>query len=138
MNKQEKQEIKTRMVELMQAGYSWQESARQVGFEATKSTAYYWLRKYRKLGEEGMVDERQGHVGKVSESVLHYLKVVCTAEPEISSSTIKKRIKEQLGMDISITHLNRTRAKHGWSRQVREKKREMPSDIKMGQQGCCS
>ncbi|HEX9240620.1 MAG TPA: helix-turn-helix domain containing protein [Candidatus Bathyarchaeia archaeon] len=137
MDKQQEQEAKKAMVELMRAGYSWQDASRRVGLETTQSTAYYWLRKYRRQGEEGMVDERHGHVAKMSEAVLQYMKAACTSDPSISSSAIKKQIKEQLSMDISVTHLNRTRAKHGWSRQAGEKKREMPSAIKMEQEDSC-
>jgi hypothetical protein len=69
--------------------------------------------------------------------VVQSLQQVCAHEPDVSSPTIKKRLKEQRGLDISVTHLNRTRTKYGWNRQVEQKKREIPSGIKMEQPDCC-
>jgi transposase len=117
MDKQEKHQAKQALVEGMQAGYGWQESSEQAGIQTTRATAYSWWKKYREQGESGLSDGRQGHVGKMREPVVHWLEMVCRQEPSISSAELQKRLKDQLGVSISITHLNRTRAAHGWTRK---------------------
>jgi len=47
MDKQEKQEAKKVVAELMQAGYSWQEATQRAGISMGKSTAYSVWKKYR-------------------------------------------------------------------------------------------
>jgi transposase len=121
MDKQQEQGARQVMVELMQAGYNWRKAAEQAGLEVSESTAYYWLRKYRKQGEEGLIDERHGHRGKVSLSVLQWMEALCKSDPYISSSAIQKQLKEQMKSSLSLTHLNRMRAAHGWTRQRKKK-----------------
>ena len=123
MNKQEKQQAKLALVKLMQAGIGWQEAAEQVGITAKRSSAYEWLQKYRELGEEGLRDGRHGHVSKVHEPIVKWLEARCQENPEISSSQIKAQGREHFGVGLSVTHLNRIRARYGLSRQARKKNR---------------
>ncbi|HWS83141.1 MAG TPA: hypothetical protein VN207_02670 [Ktedonobacteraceae bacterium] len=46
MDKQEKQEAKKVVAELMQAGYSWQEATQRARISMGKSTAYSVWKKY--------------------------------------------------------------------------------------------
>src|SRR2546421_8822142 len=110
MDKQEKQEAKKALAELMQAGYSWQEASEKAGIQTTRPTAYSWLKKYREQGESGLQDGRQGHVAKLREPIVHWLETICRQEPSISSKKIQKMLQDQFGLVMSITHLNRTRA----------------------------
>jgi len=123
MNKEEKQQAKLAVVTLMQTGVGWQEAAQQVGIAAKRSSAYEWLQKYREWGEEGLRDGRHGHVSKVHEPVVKWLEAKCQEHPEISSSQIKEQGREHFGVSLSVTHLNRIRARHGLSRQARKKNR---------------
>ena len=132
MDKQEKQAAKKALAELMQAGYSWQEASEKAGIETTRPTAYSWWKKYREQGESGLQDGRQGHVAKLREPILRWLEMVCRQEPSLSSEKAQKMLQEQFGLVISITHLNRTRAAHGWTR-----KKKRPSAFKKEQEDCC-
>lgn len=132
MDKQEKQEAKKALVELMQAGYGWQEASEKAGIKTTRPTAYSWWKKYREQGESGLQDGRQGHVAKMREPIVRWLEMVCRQEPTISSEKIQKMLQEQFGLVMSITHLNRTRAAHGWTR-----KKKRPSAFKKEQEDCC-
>lgn len=123
MNKQEKQQAKLAVVKLMQAGMGWQEAAEQVGIATKRSSAYEWLQKYREQGEEGLRDGRHGHVSKVHEPVVKWLEAKCQENPQISSSQIKEQVPAHLGVGLSVTHLNRIRARYGLSRQARKKNR---------------
>jgi transposase len=132
MDKQERHQAKQALVEGMQAGGHWQAASEQAGIQVTRATAYSWWKKYREQGESGLSDGRQGHVGKMREPILRWLEMVCGQEPSISSAEIQKRLLEQFAVLISITHLNRTRAAHGWTR-----KKKSPSVFRKEQEGCC-
>ena len=92
MNKQEKQEAKRVVAELMEAGYDWQEATKRAGIEAGRSTAYSWWKKYRKEGVSGLIDGRHGHVAKMTEAVLHLMEVACQQDASISSSRLQKML----------------------------------------------
>src|SRR5260370_27405343 len=126
MNKQEKQEAKKVVAELMQAGYSWQEAKEQAGISISRSAAYSLWKKYREMGMDGLIDGRHGHRFKVTEAVLQVIKDACQQYSYISSSELQKMLKDQMNINLSITHLNETRAAHGWSNQTawQEKKRQ--------------
>jgi len=132
MEKQEKQKAKKALVELMQAGDSWQEASEKAGIQTTRPTAYSWWKKYREQGESGLQDGRQGHVAKLREPILQWLEAICRQEPSISSKKIQGMLQDQFGLAMSITHLNRTRAAHGWTRKKKRK-----SAFKKEQGDCC-
>src|SRR5438309_11863196 len=115
MDKQKKQEAKKVVAELMQAGYSWQEATQRAGIAMGKSTAYSVWKKYREKGMDGLRDGRHGHRFKVTEVVVQLIEEACQQNASISSSKLQKMIKYQMHIDLSITHLNETRAAYGWS-----------------------
>jgi transposase len=126
MEKQKKQESKKVVVELMEAGCHWQEAIAQAGISAGRSTVYSWWKKYRKEGESGLIDGRHGHPAKVTEAVLRVIEEACKRNTCIKSSELQRMLKDQMQVSLTITHLNETRAVHGWSNQTtwQEKKRQ--------------
>jgi transposase len=114
----EQQAAKRQMMELMQAGRSWQEAARIAGVQTSRSTAYRWWQAYRTRGEIALHDGRHGHTSKVCEPVLHWLEFRCSQAPKTPSSVIQKDLQERFGLVVSITHLNRLRASRGLARQA--------------------
>ena len=126
MDKQEKQKAKRVVAELMEAGYSWQEATERAGISAGRSTVYSWWKKYRKEGEGGLVDGRHGHPAKVTAAVLRVIEEACQQNTCISSSQLQRMLQDQMQVSLTITHLNETRAAHGWSNQTawQEKKRQ--------------
>ncbi len=141
MEKQEKQEAQKVVVELMQAGYSWQEAKERAGISIGRSTAYSLWKKYREKGVDGLIDERHGHRFKVTEAVLQVMKDACQQDSHISSSKLQKIIKDQMNIDLSITHLNETRALYGWTNQSVRQEKKRPKSTSAGtrdQEGSCS
>jgi transposase len=114
----EQQAAKRQLMELMQAGRSWQEAARIAGVQTSRSTAYRWWQAYRTRGEIALHDGRHGHTSKVCEPVLHWLESRCSQAPKTPSSVIQKDLQERFGLVVSITHLNRLRASRGLARQA--------------------
>jgi transposase len=126
MEKQKDQESKKVVVELMEAGYHWQEAIERAGISAGRSTVYSWWKKYREEGERALFDGRHGHPAKVTAAVLRVIEEACKQNACISSSQIQRMLQDQMHVNLTITHLNETRAAHGWSNQTvwQEKKRQ--------------
>src|SRR5215471_19666046 len=115
MEQEQRQAAKRQLLALMQAGQSWQAAAAAAGLQISRSTAYRWLQEVRTRGEAALQDGRHGHPAKVRPPVLHWLESRCQASPQVPSSELQRELQEQMGVLISISHLNAVRATHGWS-----------------------
>src|SRR5438270_1315855 len=115
MEREQRRAAKQQMVELMQAGLPWQEATSTAGVQISRSTAYRWLREARMPSETAWPDGRHGHPAKVLPPVLHWLESRLQATSLVASSQLQRELQEQLGVLISISHLNDVRAMHGWS-----------------------
>ena len=115
MEQEQRQAVKRRIFELMQAGQPWQAAAAAAGIQVSRSTAYRWQQEVRTRGEAALQESRQGHPAKVLPRVLHWLESRCQATSLVPSSHLQRELQEQLGVLISISHLNAVRATHGWS-----------------------
>ena len=115
MEQEQRQAAKRQMLELMQAGQPWQAAAAAVGIQVSRSTAYRWQQEVHTRGEAALQDGRHGHLAKVLPPVLHRLESRCQVAPLVPSSQLQRELQEQLGVLISISHLNAVRAAHGWS-----------------------
>ena len=115
MTQEQRQAAKRQMLELMQAGQPWRAAAAAAGIQVSRSTAYHWQQEVRTRGEAALQDGRHGHPAKVLPRVLHWLESRCQATPQIPSSELQRELQEQLGVLLSISHLNAVRAMHGWS-----------------------
>ena len=115
MEQEPRQAAKQQMLALMQAGQPWQAAAAAAGIQVSRSTAYRWQQEARTRGEAALPDGRHGHPAKVLPRVPHWLDSRCQATSLIASSQVQRELQEQLGVRISISHLNAVRAAHGWS-----------------------
>jgi transposase len=115
MEQEQRQAAKRQMIELMQAGQPWQAAAAAVGIQVSRSTAYRWQQEVRARGEAALQDSRHGHPAKVLPPVLHWLESRLQATALVPSSQLQRELQEQLGVRISVSHLNAVRAAHGWS-----------------------
>jgi transposase len=120
MKNEQRREAKRQMMALMQVGRPWQEAASIAGAHISRSTAYRWFQTFRLRGDAALHDGRHGHHAKVREPVLQWLKAECATTPQVPSSLLQQKLHEHLGVQISITHLNRIRAAHGLTRQAVE------------------
>jgi transposase len=115
MEQELRQAAKQQMLALMQAGQPWQAAAAAAGIQVSRSTAYRWQQGAHTRGEAALPDGRHGHPAKVLPRVLHWLESRCQITPLVPSSHVQRELQEQLGVRISISHLNAVRAAHGWS-----------------------
>ncbi len=115
MEQEQRRAAKQQMLERMEAGMSWQEAATTAGVQTSRATAYRWKQEARTRGEAALQDGRHGHRAKVLPPVLHWLESRCQVTSLVASSQLQKELQEQLGVRLSISHLNAIRAMHGWS-----------------------
>jgi len=114
MEQEQRQAAKRQLLALMQAGQPWRAAAEAADIQVSRSTAYRWQQEVRTRGEAALQDGRHGHPAKVLPRVLHWLESRCQATPQIPSSELQRDLQEQLGVLLSISHLNAVRAMHGW------------------------
>jgi transposase len=110
------QDDKLRVVELIMAGQLWPAAIAQVGVQVSESTAYRWVRCWRRAGLAGLSDGRHGHASKMTSEIETWLKEYCGQAPHTPSRAVKQRLQEQFKVEISRGHLNRVRAELGVSR----------------------
>jgi transposase len=115
MEQEQRRAAKQQMLERMEAGVSWQEAATTAGVQTSRASAYRWRQEARTRGEAALQDGRHGHPAKVLPPVLHWLELRCQATSLVASSQLQRELQEQLGVRLSISHLNAVRATHGWS-----------------------
>jgi transposase len=115
MEREQRRAAKQQMLELMEAGLSWQEAAATAGIQTSRATAYRWKQEARIRGEAALEDGRHGHPAKVRSPVLHWLESRCQGDSQVPSSQVQRELQEQLGVHLSLSHLNAVRAMHGWS-----------------------
>jgi transposase len=115
MEQEQRQAAKRQMLELIQAGQPWQAAATAAGIQVSRSTVYRWQQEVRTRGEAALQDGRQGHPAKVLPRVLYWLESRLQVTSLVPSSQLQRELQEQLGVHISISHLNAVRASHGWS-----------------------
>ena len=65
MEPEQRRAAKQQMLELMEAGVSWQVATRTAGIQTSRATAYRWKQEARTRGEAALQDGRHGHPAKV-------------------------------------------------------------------------
>ena len=62
-----------------------------------------------------VLDDRHGHPYKVTEPVQTWLSEFCTTHPQIASSRVQSELQSRFGVAVSVSQINRVRAKLGVS-----------------------
>jgi transposase len=117
MDNKQRREAKRQVIDLMQAGHSWQEAATLAGVPMSRSTAYRWFQQFRTRGEAALHDGRHGHIAKMHQPLQEWLEARCREESGLPSSSLREELHAHFGVLVSITHLNRICAAHGLARQ---------------------
>ena len=121
MDSEQRRKAKRQVIDLLQAGHSWQEAATLAEVQISRSTAYRWFQQFRTQGEAALHDGRHGHPSKARDPVLQWLESRCSQAPQAKSSTIQLELREQFQLVVSITHLNRLRSARGLAKHVEKK-----------------
>jgi transposase len=111
MEKTERQAARERLVTAMLAGQSWQEAARATAMPVKRAMAYRLLRAVRTNGHTALQDGRQGHPSKLRGEVRTFLAEQCQQAPHISGRLLQAALHERFQLDVSVSQINRVRAK---------------------------
>ncbi len=107
------------LIEYLFAGHSWQEALAQSQLNISRSTAY----RLRQLARDedkaalAFLDDRHGHPYKLTEPARTWLIEFCTNNPQVPSSRIQAELKNTFGIAVSVSQINRVRAKMGVTTQ---------------------
>jgi transposase len=126
-----RQAAKREMVKQMEQGVSAREARVSSAVPMHRTTVYRLRKRVQREGEQALTDGRHGHPVKLRGEALTFLVEHCQATPSVSSLAIQHQIHERFDLGISVSQLNRVRARLGLSRRTvpREKKAQsLPLD----------
>ena len=69
--------------------------------------------------QNAFLDDRHGHPYKLTEPVQAWLSEFCTSHPQIASSRVQSELQSRFGVAVSVSQINRVRAKLGVTKQGR-------------------
>jgi len=134
---------KREIITAVQQGVSASVARDRSGLPIHRTTVYRLLKRAQSEGEDILVDGRHGHPVKMRGEALALVRDHCQANPSVSSSHVQLLLEERLRLRISISQLNRVRARLGLTRKSvpREKKAAVVSrlsqDTAKAQEACC-
>ena len=102
-------------------GQSWQTAVSQSQLNISRSTAYRLVKLARDedRAARAFLDDRHGHPYKVTEPVCVWMVDLCTQNPQIASSHVQSELQSRFGVAVSVSQINRVRAKLGVTKQGR-------------------
>ena len=109
------------LIESMFAGHSWQSAAAQSQLKISRSTAYRLVQCARNEEKAGLafLDDRHGHPYKLTEPMQIWINELCSDDLQMPSSRVQRELKSRFGVAVSVSQINRVRAKLGVSNQWR-------------------
>jgi transposase len=109
------------LIEYMFAGHSWQSAVAQSQLHVSRATAYRLrqLARDEEKAERAFLDDRHGHPYKVTKPVQAWISELCTDHPQVASSQLQRELQSRFGVAVSVSQINRVRAKLGVSHRWR-------------------
>jgi transposase len=98
------------LIESMFAGHSWQEALAQSQLHVSRATAY----RLRQLARDDEQAER-AFLDKLTEPVQAWISEFCTTHPQIASRRVQSELQSRFDVAVSVSQINRIRAKLGVS-----------------------
>src|SRR5258708_9186930 len=88
------------LIESMFAGNSWQTAVAQSQLHVSRSTSYRLVQLARdeEKAERAFLDDRHGHVYKVTEPVQAWMIEFCTDHPQIESNLVHSELQKPFGV----------------------------------------
>jgi transposase len=105
----------------MLAGQSWQTAAAESQLPISRATAYRLVQQARNEDKAPQIflDDRHGHPYKLTEPMQIWINELCSDDLQIPSSRVQRELKSRFGVAVSVSQINRVRAKLGVSNQWR-------------------
>src|SRR5260221_6403630 len=105
----------------MFTGQSWQTAVVESHLPISRATAYRLVQQARSEDKASQIflDDRHGHPYKLTEPMQIWINELCSDELQIPSSRVQRELKSRFGVAVSVSQINRVRAKLGASNQRR-------------------
>jgi transposase len=105
----------------MFTGQSWQTAVAESQLDISRATAYRLVQQARDEDKAPQVflDDRHGHPYKLTAPVQAWISEVCTDNGQMPSSKVQSELKSRFGVAVSVSQINRVRAKLGVGNQWR-------------------
>ena len=109
------------LLEAMFAGHSWQEALALSQLKISRSTAYRLrqLARDEDKAELAFLDDLHGHPYKLIEPARTWIAEFCTTHRQLATSRVHAELQTTFGLSVSVSQINRVRAKLGISTQRR-------------------
>jgi transposase len=109
------------LIEYMFAGHSWQSAVAQSQLHVSRATAYRLrqLARDEEKAERAFLDDRHGHPYKLTAPVQAWISEFCMDHPQVASSQLQRELHSRFGVAVSVSQINRVRAKLGVSHRWR-------------------
>ncbi len=110
----------------MLAGQSWQTAVAESQLPIARATAYRLVQYARDEDKAPQIflDNRHGHPYKLTAPVQAWISEVCTDNVQLPSSRVQRELKDRFGVTVSVSQINRVRAKLGVGNQWRGQAQE--------------
>ena len=105
------QTTKRLVIEAMAAGLPWDVARQRAKAPISRATAFRWQARFATDGDAVFQEQRHGHAWLVTPPVQDWIVTYCQAHPHTPSHTLKGILAAELDCIVSITQLNRVRAR---------------------------
>ncbi len=127
---QQRQAAKREIVRQVKQGASTHEARVRSIVPMHRTTVYRLLKRVQCEEESGLADGRHGHPVKLRGEVLTCLIEHCQANPCVFSSTVQRLLQERFGVSVSVSQLNRVRARLGLTRTPVPREKKAPNKLR--------
>ncbi len=110
------QAARRELVRQIEQGASVREAKGRSMVPMHRTTVYRLLKRVQSEGEQALIDGRRGHPVKLRGEVLTFLIESCQSNPFVSSPVVQRLLQEHFDLCVSVSQLNRVRARLGLSR----------------------
>jgi len=110
----------------MLAGQPWQMAVAESQLHLSRASAYRLVQYARDEDKAPQIflDDRHGHPYKLTAPMQAWISEVCTDNAQIPSSKVQSELKSRFGVAVSVSQINRVRAKLGVGNQWRGRAQE--------------
>ncbi len=99
------------VIEAMAAGLPWDEARQRANAPVSRATIFRWQARFATDGAAVFQEQRHGHVWLVTPPIQEWIVTYCQAHPHTPSHVLKSILAAELDCTVSVTQLNRVRAR---------------------------
>ena len=112
------------VIAALAAGVPWHVASQQANAPVSRATIFRWQARFATHGDTIFQEQRHGHAWLVTQPIQDWIVAYCQAHPHTPSHVLTVLLETELACTVSITQLNRVRARLGvtYQRPRHEKK----------------